>query len=211
MKGMIMAGMMAISLVLGAIAIFSNSWLTEEDDDDDVQNTGLSNTELIIEADDADDCKLGAKLYEAMLEESEAECDGKELTVTIAISDLCEAYDKDDMSDDAKDDLDDCEAAASAGTMGQIGMWGGVVFALLATLMMVLPMAGVDALDAIPEMGQKVISWGAGGLMLLGMVLWYFMLPDGDSSMAMGCVMAGAAMSLALGSTLIGQFIPADE
>ncbi len=214
MKGMIMAGMMAISLVLGAIAIFSNSWLTLEEDDngmESVTNTGLSNTELIIDAPDADSCKAGAEFYEDELDGAEAECDGKELTVTVGISDLCEAYDDDTMSDDAKDDLDDCEAAASAGTMGQIGMWGGVVFALLATLMMVLPMAGVDALDAIPEMGQKVISWGAGGLMLLGMVLWYFMLPDGDSSMAMGCVMAGAAMSLALGSTLIGQFIPADE
>ena len=207
-----MAGMMAISLVLGAIAIFSNSWLTLEDDEggiDSVTNTGLSDTEMILEAPDADGCKDGAEWYEDEIDGAEAECDGKELTVTVGISDLCEAMDKDDTTD--KDDLDDCEAGASAGTMGQIGMWGGVVFALLATLMMVLPMAGVDALDAIPEMGQKVISWGAGGLMLLGMVLWYFMLPDGDASMAMGCIMAGAAMSLALGSTLIGQFIPADE
>ena len=47
--------------------------------------------------------------------------------------------------------------------------------------------------------------------MLLGMVLWYFMLPDGDASAGMSLWMAGAAMSIALGSTLIGQFIPADE
>ena len=129
--------------------------------------------------------------------------------------DLVETYEDMGMEgDDIKeitDAEDDACAAATAGTMGTIGMWGGVVLALVATLMMVLPMAGVDAMDAIPEMGQKVISWGAGGLMLLGMVLWYFMLPDGDSSAGMSLWMAGAAMSIALGSTLIGQFIPADE
>ena len=128
--------------------------------------------------------------------------------MTIGISDLCETMD--DMEAD-KEEVEDCESGATAGTMGQIGMWGGLVLALLATLMMVLPMAGVDAMDQIPEMGQKVISWGAGGLMLLGLLMWYFLLPDGDSSIASGLWMAGAAMSMALGSTLIGQFIPENE
>ena len=35
MKGMIIAGMLVLSLVLGAMAIFSNEWLTEEEKDDD--------------------------------------------------------------------------------------------------------------------------------------------------------------------------------
>jgi hypothetical protein len=110
------------------------------------------------------------------------------------------------------DEVDDCEAAASAGTMGQIGMWGGVVFALLATLMLVLPMAGVDAMDAIPEMGQKVISWGAGGLMLLGIAVWYLMLPDlSNSSAAMGVWMAIGAALLGLVAAAMDQFIPSDE
>ena len=165
-------------------------------------------TNYNVDAEEDDMCDFMKEMYEEMFKDATVECDGSELTMTIGISDLCETL----VDTDAEsDDVDDCEAAASAGTMGQIGMWGGVVLALVATLMMVLPMAGVDAMDAIPEMGQKVISWGAGGLMLLGMVLWYFMLPDGDSSMSTGLIMAGAAMSIALGSTLIGQFIPADE
>ena len=208
MKGMIMAGMMALSLILGAMAIFSNAWLTEEEEDEGTTNTGLSNQEWILKADSSDECDMGKEMYEAMFEDATVECDGSELTMTIAISDLCEVMDEMEVE---ADEIEDCESAASAGTMGQIGMWGGVVLALVATLMMVLPMAGVDAMDAIPEMGQKVISWGAGGLMLLGMVLWYFMLPDGDASAGMSLWMAGAAMSIALGSTLIGQFIPADE
>ena len=207
MKGMIMAGMMALSLILGAMAIFSNEWLTEEEENT-IDNTGLSNKVLIVDTEDSDMCDMMKPVYEEMMKEATVECDGAELTLAIGISDLCESM-KD--GDAESDEVDDCEAAAAAGTMGQIGMWGGVVLALVATLMMVLPMAGVDAMDAIPEMGQKVISWGAGGLMLLGMVLWYFMLPDGDASMGTGLWIAGAAMSIALGSTLIGQFIPADE
>ncbi len=200
MKGMIMAGMMALSLVLGGMAIFSNAWL-EEVDDGTTSSVGLSNMEL--SGDMGDDCEMMAEMMDAMMDGAESTCDGDELTTVVAISDYCAMMEG--------TDADDCDKTASAGTMGSIGMWGGVVFALLATLMMVLPMAGVDAMDAIPEMGQKVISWGAGGLMLLGMVLWYFMLPDGDSTISTGLWMAGAAMSIALGSTLIGQFIPSDE
>ena len=205
MKGMIMAGMMALSLILGAMAIFSNEWLTEEEDDA-TTNTGLSNQELIMDAEEDEMCDFMKDMYEEMFEDATVECDDAVLTLTIGISDLCETLEEVEGEAD-----EDCEDGASAGTMGQIGMWGGVVLALVATLMMVLPMAGVDAMDAIPEMGQKVISWGAGGLMLLGMVLWYFMLPDGDSSAGTTLWIAGAAMSIALGSTLIGQFIPADE
>ena len=41
--------------------------------------------------------------------------------------------------------------------------------------------------------------------------MWYFMLPDGDSDIGSGLLMAGAAMTIALGSTAIGQFIPENE
>lgn len=207
MKGMVMAGMMGLSLILAGIAIFSNSWLTDEEDDV-TTNTGLSNQQMVMDVEEDDACDFMKEMYEEMFEDATVECDGAILTMTIGISDLCETMD--DMEAD-KEEVEDCESGATAGTMGQIGMWGGLVLALLATLMMVLPMAGVDAMDQIPEMGQKVISWGAGGLMLLGLLMWYFLLPDGDSSIASGLWMAGAAMSMALGSTLIGQFIPENE
>ena len=214
MKGMVMAGMMGLSLILAAMAIFSNEWLEEVEPDDEEGVTdyiGLSSMKMVDTSyEDEDECKAVVEFVEPMYEDTDAEfvCDGTELTMTVSISDVCELLD--DM-DAESDDIDDCESTASAGTMGSIGMWGGLVLALLATLMMVLPMAGVDAMDQIPEIGQKVISWGAGGLMLLGLLMWYFMLPDGDSSMSTGLLMAGAAMSTALGSTLIGQFIPENE
>jgi hypothetical protein len=211
MKGMIMAGMMALSLILGAMAIFSNEWLTEEEDEkgtDQTTNNGLSNQEWILKAESSEECDMGKEFYEAMFEDATVECDGAVLTMTIAISDLCEVLDE---MEAESDDIEDCEAAASAGTMGTIGMWAGVVCALVATLMLVLPMAGVDAMDAIPDMGKMIVTWGAGGLMLLGMLLWYFMLPDGDSSMGLHLWLAGAAMTIGLGAAATGQFIPADE
>ena len=206
MKGMIMAGMMALSLILGAMAVFSNSWLTDDSEDEFTINYGLSTIQQVGDMEGM--CDEMGDMMEAMVEDSESECDDDELTWTASMSNYCDMIES--MGDDAEG-LDDCNSTVTAGTMGTIGMWGGIVCALLATLMMVLPMAGVDAMEAIPEIGQKIISWGAGGLMLLGMVLWYFMLPDGDSSMGGGLLMAGAAMSIGLGSTLIGQFIEADE
>ena len=221
-----MAGMMGLSLILGLMAVLGGSWLTSDefmgDEVDDSVEITYGLNALNIEDPDADCSDEMIEMLEEIYTGMEGECDGDTLFGTWAMSDQCDFYGK--LASDYEDagiegeDLanitgaeDDACSTATAGTMGTIGMWGGVVLALVATLMMVLPMAGVDAMDAIPEMGQKVISWGAGGLMLLGMVLWYFMLPDGDASAGMSLWMAGAAMSIALGSTLIGQFIPADE
>ena len=46
------------------------------------------------------------------------------------------------------------------GTIGSVG-WHRNAHVFAA--MMVLPMAGIDAMDAMPDMGQKIVSWGAGG------------------------------------------------
>jgi hypothetical protein len=153
----------------------------------------------------------------------EGECeDDDTLYATMSLSDMCDEAESDladakdaglegDDLDDAQKDTDDMCAAASAGTMGTIGMWAGVVCALVATLMLVLPMAGVDAMDAIPDMGKMIVTWGAGGLMLLGMLLWMIMMPEGESSMGLHLWLAGAAMTIGLGAAATGQFIPADE
>ena len=226
MKGMVMAGMMGLSLVLGLMAVLGGSWLTsdefmgEEVDGDTEVTYGLN--AMHIEDPDGDCDDDTADAVEDVYTGMEVECVGDTLLATWSMSDQCDFFG--DVASDAKDaglegdDLDeytdaedDACSTASAGTMGTIGMWGGVVLALVATLMMVLPMAGIDAMDGIPEIGQKVISWGAGGLMLLGMLLWFFMLPDGDASGGMTLYMAGAAMTIGLGSTAIGQFIPENE
>ena len=208
MKGMVMAAMSALCLVLGIMGAMGNTWLVPDSDEDmEGMDTGAGLTSSWLEWDTADmgassqdDCEMAA---ESMAEEmgAEAECDGTVLTMTMSFSDTC----------DATDDEDSCDMA-TGGMIGTIGMWAGIVCALLITLTMVLPMAGVDAMDGVPEMATKVATWGAGALMLVGMLGWYMMLPDGgESTLGMSGWMAGAAMSMGLGSALIGQFIEADE
>jgi len=237
MKGMIMAGMMAVSLVLGIFGVLGNEWLdVEADEDDDMggfsMSYGLNNLAVTYDLTEF----MGGMAEgecDAMLEEMdedkddglESECkDDDTLFATMSISDMCsEAEDDlaeakdDDMSDEyieeSEDAKDDICATATAGTMGTVGIWAGLVCALVATLMFVLPMAGVDAMDAIPDMGKMIVTWGAGALMLIGMLLWYLMLPDTDSETALGLsgYLAGAAMTIGLGAAATGQFIPADE
>jgi hypothetical protein len=226
MKGMVMAGMMALCLVLGLWATLGDAWLEADEDEmeDDMTSTSGLNNVVVTMSDLDGECDAALEFWEDMDDsDSEYECeDDDTLVVTMSISEMCDDATSDlddakdaglegDALDDAQEEVDDVCDAASAGTMGTIGMWVGVVCALVAALVLILPMAGVDAMDAMPDVAKMIVSWGAGGFMLLGMLMWYFMLPDGDSSMAIHLWMAGAAMSIGLGSTAIGQFIPENE
>ncbi len=213
MKGMIMAGMAGLCLILGIIATLGSTWLVPIGDDAEALEemggeggAGLTSTWSTSETASAEQCKEVKEAMDTADEDDivEVECDGKNLEMTVSFSDLCDAE-----GDDYEDDCD----MASAGMIGTIGMWAGIICALMVTLTLVLPMAGIDAMDAVPEMGNKIATWGAGALMLVGMLGWYMMLPDTDSETGLGMSgwLAGAAMSTGLGSALIGQFIEADE
>ena len=202
-----MTGMTALCLILGIMGAMGNTWLVPDSDEDmEGMDVGAGLTSSWVEMDLAD---MGAtsqseceEFADEMTEEGgDAECDGTVMTMTMSFSDEC----------DANDDEESCDMA-TGGMIGTIGMWAGIVCALLITLTMVLPMAGVDAMDAVPENVTQIATWAAGALMLVGMLGWYMMLPDGgDMSLGMSGWMAGAAMSMGLGSALIGQFIEADE
>ena len=198
-----MAAMSALCLVLGIMGAMGNTWLVPDSDEDmDGMEAGAGLTSSWVEM-DAETAEMCEMTLEMMGDEGDGECDGSMLTMTMSFSDVCDA--------EGPDYEDSCDMA-TGGMIGTIGMWAGIVCALLITLTMVLPMAGVDAMDAVPEMATKVATWGAGALMLVGMLGWYMMLPDGgDMALGMSGWMAGAAMSMGLGSALIGQFIEADE
>ncbi len=196
-----MTGMTALCLILGIMGAMGNTWLVP-DSDEDMEGmdagAGLTSQWAEMGASSESECDMMADMMSE--EGGDAECDGTMLKMTMSFSDLC------DDGDDESCDM------ATGGMIGTIGMWAGIVCALLITLTMVLPMAGVDAMDAVPEMATKVATWGAGALMLVGMLGWYFMLPDGgEMSMGMSGLMAGAAMTIGLGSAAIGQFIPENE
>ena len=189
-KNMVMTGMTALCLILGIMGVMGDSWLVSEGDDES-PDANYSLTAVHQDAESTEMCAFMSGL-------AGGECDGSMWSMTF--SDLCDASDDEEMCD-----------MATGGTIGTIGMWAGVVCALIMTLSLALPMAGVDAMDAVPEMVNKIAMWGAGGLMLVGMLGWYVMLGDGDSEMGIHVWMAGAAMSLGLGAAAISQFIEADE
>ena len=211
MKGMVMAAMSALCLVLGIMGAMGSTWLTPDYSDEEqemademgIESSGaaLNYGWIIIDGDLSEsECEDTIEATESGIAGT-ASCDSDGvMTVEIPFSETC----------DDTDDEESCDMA-TGGMIGTIGMWAGIVCALLITLTMVLPMAGVDAMDAVPEMGKMIATWGAGGLMLVGMLGWYLMLGDGDMTLGTSSLMAGAAMSMGLGSALIGQFIEADE
>ena len=82
MKGMVMAGMMALSLVLGAWRCNGDTWLTSEDTEEGMTtttNTGLTSTyQQVGDMGDSDMCEGMGAMMEEMVEDSESECDGSE-------------------------------------------------------------------------------------------------------------------------------------
>ena len=209
-----MAAMSALCLVLGIMGAMGSTWLAPDLSDEEQEmadelgmtsGAALNYAWMELDADVTEsECEDAIDATESAVGGT-ASCDSDGvMTVEMPFSDQC-----DDL--EGEDGEDACDMA-TGGMIGTIGMWAGIVCALLITLTMVLPMAGVDAMDGVPEMATKVATWGAGALMLVGMLGWYMMLPDGgDMSLGMSGWMAGAAMSMGLGSALIGQFIEADE
>ena len=210
-----MTGMTALCLILGIMGAMGSTWLTPDYSDEEqeaMDEMGMDSGMALNYAWMSMDMDVSQSDCELAIDSAEedtggtASCDSDGvMTVEMQFSDLCD----DDL--DGEDGEEACDMA-TGGMIGTIGMWAGVLCALLITLTMVLPMAGVDAMDAVPEMATKIATWGAGGLMLVGMLGWYMMLPDGgEMTMGMSGLMAGAAMTIGLGSAAVGQFIPENE
>ena len=211
MKNMVMTGMAALCLILGIMAAMGGTWLVPDldaDEKEEMEDMGMDTGTALnyywmsydVTVMDLGDCEDMADGAEDEMGGT-ASCDGDIMTVEMSFSDLC-------------DDSDDDEACdmATGGMIGTIGMWAGVLCALLVALTLILPMAGVDAMDAMPDMGKMITSWGAGGLMLVGILGWWMMLPDGgDMTMGMSSMMAIGAALLGLAAAAMDQFMDADE
>ena len=181
-KGMVMAGMVVLSLVLGLLAVLGSSWMTASEDGFEA-NYGLSEMEVEMTMGDAT------------------------MSDSAKWSDACEAAEDIGIEDDESCDM------ATAGTIGTIGLWVGIVMAGLFAAMMILPMAGIDAMDGMPDIAQKLISWGAGGMMLLGTIGWMIMAPEmlDEVGYGMSFIMAIIAGVLGLAASAMDMFVAADE
>ncbi len=209
MKNMMMTALAALCLVLGIVGALGGTWLVPTGDDakdmeemDMDMGYGLTSVWSVMDTGDADMCDAMAEGLEEESDGIEAECDGSEMTISQSFSTICDEDDDDDACD-----------MATGGMIGTIGMWAGIICALVLTLTLALPMAGVDAMDNLPDMAKTITMWGAGALMLVGMLGWYIMLPDTDSETGLGMSgwLAGAAMTMGLGAAATSQFIEADE
>ena len=205
-----MAGMAALCLILGIMAAMGATWQAHEDADEmeDGMDMGMSLSSWWVSYDlsESDSDFTCEEILDMGVEEEEpgeSECDGDVMTTTMAFSDICDDTDEDEACD-----------MATAGMIGTIGMWAGIVCALLVTLTLVLPMAGVDAMDAMPDMGKMITSWGAGALMLVGTLAYLMMTPEDiseDMAMGMSAMMALGAALLGLAAAAMDQFMDADE
>lgn len=128
MKSMFMAGMTTLCLVFGMMAIFSNSWLSETDEDSgETTSSGLENSMIVNTYKNSTECEGIKDMMVGFGVPGEISCDGKELTVLMNIEELCEPEDEVEMTED-------CEDVLAANSMGSMGMWAGASCALIAML-----------------------------------------------------------------------------
>ena len=133
---------------------------------------------------------------------SEAEVKFGGATMTMEYSEMC----------DDSDDSEPCDLA-TAGTIGTFGLWIGILLAAAFAAMLILPMAGIDAMDNIPDVGKMVIQWGTGAMMLIGAIGWLIMKPELEDGMGLGLSfwLAMIAGLLALGTPAMDMFVAADD
>ena len=207
-KNMALTGMAALCLILGILGALGNTWLVPTGDDAEEMeemdmDSGMSLTSSwsTMDAGSSDECDAAAEMF-GDEDGVETECDGSELTISVAFSEICDTDDDDDACD-----------MATGGMIGTIGMWAGILCALVLTLSLALPMAGVDAMDQLPDIAKKIATWGAGAAMLVGMLGWYMMIPESDSETGLGMSgwLAGAAMTIGLGAAAMDQFVESTE
>ena len=118
-----------------------------------------------------------------------------------------------DSCDEAEDGEEEICDLALAGTIGTVGLWLGVVMAVVFAAMLVLPMAGVDAMDGMPGVAKQIVSWGTGLTMLIGAIGWLIIKPDLEDGMELGMsfFMAIIAGVLGLAASAMDMLVAADE
>ena len=111
-----------------------------------------------------------------------------------SLSELCELEEEVVDSTDA----DTC-AIARAGAVATVFLWLGILFTVLTIVHSYLPVEVLDWMDErIPESVPATIVWFGGVSMLVGVLLWYILLPD------IGTVDVGRSAYLTVMAGLVG-------
>ena len=111
-----------------------------------------------------------------------------------SLSELCELEEEVVDSTDA----DTC-AIARAGAVATVFLWLGILFTVLTIVHSYLPVEVLDWMnERIPESVTATIVWFGGVSMLIGVLLWYILLPD------IGTVDVGRSAYLTVMAGLVG-------
>ena len=134
----------------------------------------------------------GNSLVSWSLDEARLEV-GEERSID-SLSELCELEEEVVDSTDA----DTC-AIARAGAVATVFLWLGIMFTVLTIVHSYLPVEVLDWMDErIPESVTATIVWFGGAFMLIGVLLWYILLPD------IGTVDVGRSAYLTVMAGLVG-------
>ena len=120
-----------------------------------------------------------------------------------SLSELCELEEEVVDSTDA----DTC-AIARAGAVATVFLWLGILFTVLTIVHSYLPVEVLDWMDdRIPESVPATIVWFGGAFMLIGVLLWYILLPDiGTVDVGRSAYLTVMAGLVGLGSIVFNKF-----
>ena len=122
---------------------------------------------------------------------------------TDSLSELCELEEEMVGSSYA----DTCDIAR-AGAFATVFLWLGVLFTSLTIVRALLPPEGADWVDEnVPGALQSIVAWSSGSLMIVGVVLWYILLPDiGSVDVGGSAYLALIGGALGLGSIVVETY-----
>jgi len=211
-KHLMMTILAVLSLTIGIVGATGDAWLVPAGDDaEDIEandgnydyGIGLRNYWSTNDFGNATTCESYKGMVESPEFQGNVECDGSIATDTFPLSVLCD-----------KDLVEFACATETGGLIGMIGIWLGIICAFVLTSSLVLPMAGVDALENLPKMVKTITTWGTGLFMLAGILGWFLMILSSETLQDLGLGtsfwLAGAAMTMGLGAAVSGQFLKSE-
>ena len=207
MKANVVTGLIGLCLLLGLVGQFGGSWLVEETGDGGVKtetSTGLRemHVDMICEKGDTV-AELVCEAYDKGSWDAANESDYIEYDDGVTSFELDGAYDEciKDMENAGKTHDDTCEALDEEVIAG---MWGGVILwmaslaCLAVILLFILPKFEVDV-SVLPKQISSQMTWAAGALTGIAVLVWYLLLPDGgdaEAGWSMFLVIAGGVVGL---------------
>ncbi len=218
MKGYLVTGLLGLCLLLGMLGQFGSSWLTETDSETEgvevEQSFGLraQYTEMTCDKDMEAACEMTNSMYQAAANTTDyMEYDDGVVTMDIPeMHDDC-VKDMEDAGETSNEMCDTLGELVSAGTWGGITLWMGSLACIVCLLVFYLPMLGVD-LDALPDNVAEVMTWSAGILTGLAVLIWYVLLPEGgDASAGLSVWLTITGALVGIGAGASNTFIPTDE